>query len=171
MAATNRLLEEEVKAGRFREDLFFRLNVITLTLPALRERTEDLLPLAQSYLHFFERRQGRQGFSFSPAAERALTIYPWPGNMRELRNAVERAVILAPTFLLEPQDLGLPAELAAPPDGRSDANLLLHRTPVLGEDVSLAEIEREHIARVVARGSVLRRRRESWGYRCDNPPA
>jgi NtrC-family two-component system response regulator AlgB len=156
LAATNRPLEEEVRAGRFREDLFFRLNVITLTPPPLRERREDLLPLALHYLRFFERRQGRQRLAFSRSAEAAILAYAWPGNLRELRNAVERAVILAPAPTLEPQDLGLAGDRDRPapaleagdaggPRARGD-------TPVaLGDDVSLETIEREHLARVVAR--------------------
>lgn len=137
IAATNRPLEQEVRAGRFREDLFFRLNVITLTVPALRERKEDLLPLARHYLGYFERRQGRRNLSFSAACEAAIIAHSWPGNLRELRNAVERAVILCPSSVIEPVDLGL----AAP---RS-------RAVELGADVSLEAVEREHIARVVAR--------------------
>jgi NtrC-family two-component system response regulator AlgB len=140
LAATNRNLEDEVKAGRFREDLFFRLNVIALTVPPLRERPEDVLPLAVHYLRFFERRQGRRGLAFSPRAEQAIAAYPWPGNLRELRNAVERATILAPATVVEPADLGLPAAVPGAP-----------AAPVLGSDVSLEEIEREHLARVVAR--------------------
>ncbi|MCS6866061.1 MAG: sigma-54 dependent transcriptional regulator [Gemmataceae bacterium] len=138
IAATNRALEDDVKAGRFREDLFFRLNVITLTVPSLRERPDDVLPLARHYLSFFERRQGRRNLSFSAACEAAITAHTWPGNLRELRNAVERAVILCPACVIEAQDLGLLAP-------RSSA------TVELGADVSLETLEREHIARVVAR--------------------
>jgi NtrC-family two-component system response regulator AlgB len=137
LAATNRSLEDEVGAGRFREDLFFRLNVITLVLPPLRERREDLLPLARHYLRFFEGRQGRQHLQFSPACEQAITAYPWPGNLRQLRNAVERAVILSPADVIEPADLGLAGGAGTP-------------GVALGDAVSLEEIEREHIARVVA---------------------
>jgi two-component system, NtrC family, response regulator AlgB len=91
IAASNRSLEDEVKLSRFREDLFFRLNVIVLTVPALRERREDILPLASHYLRFFERRQGRAHLSFSSRCTDAIANYGWPGNLRELRNAVERA--------------------------------------------------------------------------------
>ncbi len=147
IAATNRALEDEVRAGRFREDLFFRLNVITLTLPPLRERRDDLLPLARHYLHFFGRRQGRHQFTFSPRCEQALASYDWPGNLRELRNAVERAAILAPAAVVEPEDLGLAAGGDAPA-----AAAPVPRGPVaLGDDVTLEQIEREHLARVVAR--------------------
>jgi NtrC-family two-component system response regulator AlgB len=154
VAATNRSLEEEVRTGRFREDLFFRLNVITLTLPPLRERPEDILPLAHHYLHFFARRQVRQQLAFASAAEAAITAYAWPGNLRELRNAVERAVILSPAQVLETRDLGLPVEVARLTPGEASRATALAargtRTLVLGDDVTLEEIEREHIARVVA---------------------
>jgi NtrC-family two-component system response regulator AlgB len=137
IAATNRSLEDDVKAGRFREDLFFRLNVITLTVPSLRDRREDVLPMARHYLGFFERRQGRQNLAFSPGCEVSITAHTWPGNLRELRNAIERAVILCPASVIEAADLGL---APARPPGLE-----------LGADVSLEDIEREHIARVVAR--------------------
>jgi two-component system, NtrC family, response regulator AlgB len=151
IAATNRSLEDEVRVGRFREDLFFRLNVITLTLPTLRSRAEDLLPLAQHYLRFFERRQGRRSLAFSIACERAMACYHWPGNLRELRNAVERAVILSPTSVIEPTDLGLPL---IPGDTGPQPHATATRTRIaLGDDVSLEEIERDHIARVVARAA------------------
>ena len=156
IAATNRSLGDEVKAGRFREDLFFRLNVITLTLPPLRERREDVLPLALHYLRFFERRQGRHHLSFSPRCEEAILTYSWPGNLRELRNAVERAVILMPSMIVEPEDLGLRSDAIDFPyrkDATTATDIIRGRLlpPVLGEDCSIEEIEREHIARVVAR--------------------
>jgi NtrC-family two-component system response regulator AlgB len=145
VAATNRPLEDEVRAGRFREDLFFRLNVIPLTLPPLRDRREDVLPLAGHYLRFFERRQGRQNLTFSPRSEQAIQASPWPGNLRQLRNAVERAAILAPANVIEPADLGLAAAGPAGANGEAASRL------ALGDEVSLEEIEREHLARVVAR--------------------
>ncbi len=140
IAATNRSLEEDVQAGRFREDLLFRLNVITLTLPSLRGRREDLLPMARHALHFCERRQGRQNLGFSESCEQAILAHPWPGNLRELRNAVERAVILSPASVLEAADLGI----ASSPSIRRDLASL-----ALGDAVSLDEVEREHIARVI----------------------
>ncbi len=145
IAATNRSLDEAVRAGRFREDLFFRLEVITLTIPPLRDRREDVLPLAQHHLRFCERRQGRQGLTFSPRCEQAIQAHPWPGNLRQLRNAVKRAVILAPASVVEADDLGLGP--AAPEGAANDAP----RRPRLGDDASLEEIEREHLAQVVAR--------------------
>src|SRR5262249_38590765 len=143
IAATNRPLEEEMRAGRFREDLLFRLNVITLILPRLCDRQEDVLPLAERYLRFFERRQGRDHLAFSQRCEQAIASYAWPGNLRQLRNAVERAVILSPATVLEPADLGLATALAEA--GGDGPNL------ALGGDVTIEEIEREHVARVVAR--------------------
>lgn len=140
IAATNRMLEDDVRAGRFREDLLFRLNVITLTVPPLRDRREDMLSMARHYLSFFERRQGRQNLSFSFMCEQAVASHPWPGNLRELRNAVERAVILCPSSVIEAVDLGI---------------LMVDRYTgmgiKLGDDLSLEQIEREHIAQVVAR--------------------
>jgi NtrC-family two-component system response regulator AlgB len=151
VAATNRRLEEEVKAGRFREDLFFRLNVISLTVPALRERADDTVPLALAYLNFFGARQGRPGLTLSAAAERAVVTYSWPGNLRELANAVERAVILAPGPLIEPADLGIPgAEWC--PNGTEPASPI---AVVIGADVTIEQVEREHIARVIARAPTL----------------
>ena len=101
LAATNRNLEEEVKAGRFREDLFYRLNVVELTVPPLRERREDILPLANKFLEKFS--QGRARLSASVAA--CLEGYSWPGNVRELANAMERAALLCRGELIVPEHL------------------------------------------------------------------
>jgi NtrC-family two-component system response regulator AlgB len=146
ITATNRSLEADVRAGRFREDLLFRLNVITLTVPPLRDRRDDIPPMARHYLSFFERQQGRQHLGFSPACEQAIAAHHWPGNLRELRNAVERAVILCPSSVIEAADLGL-ASLAGRDGGANGSGV------ALGADVSLEDLEREHIARVVARAS------------------
>ena len=151
IAATNRSLEDEIKTGKFREDLFFRLNVVTVVIPPLRERREDILPLAQHYLEFFSQRQARREMSLSEECARAIVAYPWPGNLRELRNAVERAVILAPAAKLEPVDLSIPA-IEGGADGILRGPL---KDTVLGGDFSAEEIEREHIARVIARSPSL----------------
>ena len=90
LAATNRILEDQVKAGLFREDLFYRLNVVELNIPALRERPDDILPLAAAFIAEFSNGRAR----FSPAVAAGLKRYPWPGNVRELRNAMERAALL-----------------------------------------------------------------------------
>jgi two-component system, NtrC family, response regulator AlgB len=164
VAATNRDLEAEVKAGRFREDLLYRLNVVEITVPPLRDRTEDILPLARRFVAFFARQGARQAPELSASAERVLVAYPWPGNVRELRNALERAVILTPGQVLEPESF--PERIAAQPT-----------TPVLGGDCSVEDIEREHVLRVLARAptledaarvlgidaSTLWRKRKKWG--------
>jgi NtrC-family two-component system response regulator AlgB len=147
IAATNRDLEAEVRSGRFREDLFYRLNVVTLTVPPLRERPEDILFLAHHYLSIFSRKQRRHGMRFSAAAEHAMQTHTWPGNLRELRNAVERAVILGSREQIDPVDLGL---LTA----SSDLSGPL-QAPQVGDLISIEALEREHIARVVARAPSL----------------
>jgi NtrC-family two-component system response regulator AlgB len=164
IAATNRALEDEVRAGRFREDLLFRLNVIALTIPSLRERREDILALAAHYLSFFSRRQGRHFSTFSPRSEQALLTYAWPGNLRELRNAVERAVILSPSASIEPHDLGLTTagELSGT-TGNESSGGTNGGAILLGSDASLEEVEREHVARVVARASSFEAAARSLG--------
>ncbi|HJV36082.1 sigma-54 interaction domain-containing protein, partial [Geomonas sp.] len=95
VAATNKDLEAEARQGNFREDLFFRLNVITLRLPPLRERKEDIVPLARHFLKKYSQRINRELVDFTDEALQLLRCYAWPGNVRELQNAVERATILA----------------------------------------------------------------------------
>jgi DNA-binding NtrC family response regulator len=107
LAATNKILEEQVKAGRFREDLFYRLNVVELNIPSLRERPEDILPLASAFIAEFTRGKAR----FSSSVGDCLTRYAWPGNVRELRNAMERAALLSLGELILPEHL--PAKVRA----------------------------------------------------------
>ena len=105
VAATNRDLDQEVKAGRFRQDLFYRLNVVVLRTAPLRERTEDILPLAQHFARKFAASCGRKIVGFTPEARAYLQQYAWPGNVRELENAVERAVVLGSEDLILAEDL------------------------------------------------------------------
>src|SRR5215510_8458704 len=107
IAATNKDLKQAVKAGNFREDLFFRLNVIGLTLPPLRERLEDFPALAKFFLNRHAKEAKRPGMFFNPAAMDALARYTWPGNIRELDNVIARAVILSQTDTIEPDVLAL----------------------------------------------------------------
>jgi DNA-binding NtrC family response regulator len=107
LAATNRILEEEVKSGRFREDLFYRLNVVELNIASLRERPEDILPLASAFIAEFTHGKAR----FASSVADCLTRYPWPGNVRELRNAMERAALLSLGELILPEHL--PAKVRA----------------------------------------------------------
>jgi NtrC-family two-component system response regulator AlgB len=143
LAATNRDLERAVKEGRFREDLLFRLNVVEIVLPPLRERAEDILPLARRLLVFFGRQSGRATPTLSKASEELLLRYPWPGNLRELRNAIERALILWPAQVIEP---------AAFPERIVGG---VEKGPRLGGDYTVEEVEREHIERVVQRSANL----------------
>jgi NtrC-family two-component system response regulator AlgB len=143
VSATNRDLDADVKSGKFRDDLFYRMNVVEVQVPALRERSEDILPLARHFLGFFARSMGRPVPELSSAAERALLGYPWPGNVRELRNAIERAMILWPSARLEPQ--AFPERIAGAKE----------RGPSLGGDFSLDAIERAHILAVTARAPSL----------------
>jgi len=138
VAATNKDLSQELRAGRFREDLYYRLNVVSLRLPALRERREDIPLLIEHFLNRF----GRAGYaakSVSPEASQLLVEYPWPGNVRELANAIERLVILTPRPVITPEDL--PPNLRAP--------IGLPHGPSQGP-ASLSEMERIHIARVLS---------------------
>jgi len=105
IAATNRDLEEEVKRGRFREDLFYRLNVVALRMPALRERREDIPLLASYFAAKFSQRSNRPVLGVSAQARACMTNYDWPGNVRELENAIERAVVLGSSDLILPEDL------------------------------------------------------------------
>jgi DNA-binding NtrC family response regulator len=107
IAATNRDLEEAVKAGRFREDLYYRLNVVRLRLPPLRERPEDIPMLAKHFLRKYCAETGKTMPGISAEAMELLKTHPWPGNVRELENAIERAVVLGGSSLISPADLGL----------------------------------------------------------------
>jgi NtrC-family two-component system response regulator AlgB len=145
ISATNRDLEQAVKAGKFREDLFYRLNVISLQMPALRERPADVDVIARDYLGFFAAQCGKRVKGFSREAEQALLRYTWPGNLRELRNVVERAVILAGTEEITVTDL--PEKLSQPVAGDP--------TVRIGARVSLQELENEHIARVTQQAGTI----------------
>ena len=105
VAATNRDLEADVQAGRFRQDLFFRLNVVILRTPPLRERREDILALAASFAARYAAASDRKIGGFTPSAQRLLLEHGWPGNVRELENAIERAVVLGSTEWIRPEDL------------------------------------------------------------------
>jgi two-component system, NtrC family, response regulator AlgB len=137
IAATNRRLEDLVKEGKFREDLYYRLNVITVELPPLRQRSLDLSSLAQEHLRMFARQSARPIKDFTPAATAAMQRYPWPGNLRELRNVIERAVILASGDKIDANDF--PDNLrGSQPSGA-----------MIGNRISLEELEREHIMRII----------------------
>jgi len=142
IAATNTDLDQAVQAGRFREDLFYRLNVIQVDLPPLADRPDDVEFLARNMLEFFGGQNHKVLKGFSDAAITALRQYTWPGNIRELRNAVERAAILCTADLVQIEHLPKP--------------MVLHNAPLqLGDPVSLKLIEEHHIRRVVASARTL----------------
>jgi len=135
ISATNKDMKKAVASGQFREDLYYRLNVVTIELPPLRERKEDIILLAQHFLKKFAAENQKELTSFSPEATNFLLNYEWPGNVRELENAIERAVILAKNSYIEAADL--PQE-----------NLLLAHSALPGK--SLKEVERERILSVLS---------------------
>jgi DNA-binding NtrC family response regulator len=154
VAATHRDLQAEIAAGRFREDLYYRLNVVQIELPPLRERREDIGLLAAYFLERISRREGRETLSFTPEARALLERYDYPGNVRELENAIEHAVAVGEGDAIAPADL--PAALRAPrllPGGRprAGAEAAVAGAPDAPRDQwSLAEVEKEHIQRVLA---------------------
>ncbi len=133
VAATNRELKRAVSEGRFREDLYFRLAVVTVEIPPLRGRSGDIPALADHFLEKYRRELGRDGLRFSTAARDAMLEHAWPGNVREMENCVERAAILAESDVLEPTDLGL-----GTPAGHHDDLRAFARA--VGESGSLDEI-------------------------------
>ena len=143
IAATNNDLKERVRAGTFREDLYYRLDVISVRIPPLRERFLDLARLTRSYLEFFSRQLGRPRVAFSDGALKRLNNYKWPGNLRELRNMIERSVILAPDDLIG--ERFIPENPPAPLDAKI----------AIGSDVSLETLEEAHIRSVLGRASSL----------------
>jgi transcriptional regulator with PAS, ATPase and Fis domain len=137
IAATNRDLVKEIRAARFREDLYYRLRVVEIQIPALRERREDILPLARAFVGDAAIRTGRKVSGFTPAAAHQMLRYGWPGNVRELENAIERAVVLTSRSRIDVEDLPGEVGLAV-----ADA--------VVASDVRpLAEVEREYIKSVL----------------------
>ena len=153
ISATNRDLPKMVEADRFRLDLYYRINVITLKVPSLRERGEDILPLAEHYLRQFASSYRRPAEAFTPAARSMLASYSWPGNIRELRNVIERAVILCNAAQIAPEALALSESAAVTEAGgagrRDDAESLA------GRMISLRELEQRHIQSVISQTRTL----------------
>ena len=146
IAATSRDLKKRVAEGAFREDLYFRLNVITAEMPPLRQRPGDLISFADLYFKHFAALCGRHINGFSEAASAAIRAYTWPGNLRELRNAVERAVIMVKGSKINLEDL--PAEVRGQPvAGPHDGN----GSPEVGSLVSMERLEEAHLRKVLER--------------------
>lgn len=146
ISSTNRDLAKAIAAGTFREDLLYRLNTITLTLPPLRERPRDLRRLAEAHLRLFAAQMGKRMDAFAPDALAAMGRYAWPGNLRELRNVVESVVILGNGPRVEASDL--PGELRA-------AGAAAAAAVEVGGEVTLAALGDEHVRRVLARSPRL----------------
>ncbi len=164
VAATNRDLARDVETGHFRKDLYFRLRVIEIPIPPLRERPEDVLPLAKALLVDAARRTGAQVAGFTPEAARLLLRHPWPGNVRELANAVERAAVLADGTRVDAEDL--PDEIARPGRGSGASGDTLadvekaHVLAILGEEKG----HREKAAKRLGIGvATLYRKLKEWG--------
>jgi DNA-binding NtrC family response regulator len=131
IAATHRTLEDEVKKGTFREDLYYRLAMLTLRVPPLRERGEDVVVLARGFLQAFAQTYRTPARGFTPAAHSAMRRHAWPGNVRELENRVKKAVVLADRPLLRGEDLDLASESAPPLQHLQDAKADFERRYVL----------------------------------------
>jgi DNA-binding NtrC family response regulator len=142
VAATNKDLQKAVAAGSFREDLFYRLNVIPIRLPPLRERREDVPLLVEHFLERLSAELGRPVEGISAEAMNALAVHPWPGNVRELRNVLERGAVVARGPVIELLDLGLDAAVPGDTAPRGEAPT--------SPDASLDEVERRHIAAVLS---------------------
>jgi two-component system response regulator FlrC len=166
LAATNQDLQQRVKDGRFREDLYFRLAVIPIRIPALRDRPHDILPLANAFLRRYGSTMGLTGLQFSASTEQVLLSYPWPGNVRELENAMQRALLMCDGRLIEPEhvelDVRVPVAafpLVAPTPGQAlgGQGNSLQAEDQAGTDLArnkppqdIESIERDHILKVLA---------------------
>jgi len=163
LAATNRNLEEAVRRGQFREDLYYRLKVITVEMPPLRQRVEDIPLLAEFFLRKFADRHGKQVHSILPEAMQCLQWYPWPGNVRQLENLIERLVVLAEEPTIRMRDL--PKELASaalaggpvPGESKQSPDILDELIPLkVFREHRVKEIEEEYAVRLLkyTRGNI-----------------
>jgi len=151
VAATNKDLQKAVKAGTFREDIFYRLSVVPISLPPLRERRDDIPLLANHFLRKYNRKRRKNIRAISDRAMKALVEYDWPGNVRELENAIERAVVLSENDVVKPSDLlyyGLTVETPSASD--------------TGEAKRLIDVEKEHIAKALKMFNGHRGRTAEW---------
>ncbi len=147
IAATNINLETAIKEGKFREDLFYRLNVVTIGVPSLRERVDDIVPLAEHFLKRFARELRRRVTGFSPESVKRIQEYRWPGNVRELENTIERAVLMCDGDAIRPQDLTL-----------LDREHTLGMTPALAVDLlNLEQLEKTALLEALKRSNWIQK--------------
>lgn len=149
VAATHQALEERMRQGQFRSDLFFRLRIIHIELPPLRERGEDIILLARVFLDGHGKRYGKTGLRFTPAAEQALRHYSWPGNVRELRNGIEHAVLLAGDGVVDVHHLALCPALTA--SASESATALLSGQAFPDEGIDLERLEQQLIGQALGK--------------------
>jgi DNA-binding NtrC family response regulator len=153
IAATNQSIETRVREQRFRSDLYFRLRVMELHVPPLRDRDQDVLVLARHFLALHGARYGKPALRFSPAVEAMLRNHRWPGNVRELRNVVEQAVLLAHREEIRPEDLSLCTALAVPPEDRGATEACRSCEEFPCESMRLDEVERDMLLRALRQTS------------------
>ncbi|NLM18099.1 MAG: sigma-54-dependent Fis family transcriptional regulator [Candidatus Riflebacteria bacterium] len=140
ISATNKELADEISRGNFREDLYYRLNVVEIHMPPLRERMEDLPQLVDSFIQEFKQKYGKMGLKVSQEAMYTLLNYSWPGNVRELRNVIERAAVLVRDEIIKPEDL--PEKISKPSAMPADF-------PEEGKILTLAEMEKIYVRQVL----------------------
>jgi DNA-binding NtrC family response regulator len=143
ISATNKIIEEEISAGRFRQDLLYRLNVIRLDLPPLRDRIDDIIPMAKFFMLRYSSRMNRKIHKIHPLAKKKLQAYSWPGNIRELENIIERAIIMAEQEI-KPQDIYLPGDYKNVTGSQGEFQ-------IPDEGISLDEIEKQVILQALER--------------------
>ena len=144
ICATNVDIDKAIREGQFREDLYYRISVISITLPPLRTRGDDILVLAHYFLRMFNDENKKRVKRFSPSALNFLKNYEWPGNVRELRNRVQRAIIMCDTTIIEPADLGCEVDLPLPAEQPKSGISLKEARERVESELIAAVMERQH---------------------------
>ena len=151
VAATNSSLETLIEEGRFRSDLYYRLRIVQLNVPPLRERGEDVLLLSDHFLELHKKRYRKPDLQFSSSAESQLKAYPWPGNVRELRNIIEQAVLLANADIIEAEQLSLPGSFVLA--GQNSGKMQPYAGGIPQEGIDLDELERDLVMQALTQTS------------------
>jgi len=166
VSATNKNITKEVKNGRFREDLYYRLNVVSLNLPTLRERISDIPLLSEYFLNIFKKETGASNLRISNEAKQKMMRYDWPGNVRELRNALERAVVMGNGREIVPEDLPIDISRPSVPDSQIGTTMekavnnfkkefitltLKHTGGNRSKAAKILDIQRTYLSRLISR--------------------